>query len=175
VLGLSLSLGARIAIVQAGHIPEKADDPRALLMAEALRTLGRHGDRVGAVLALETGLESGAVLCGFLERFDTGGLGVNLDPGNLLMHDFDPSESARALRGKVVHTHATDARRASASRSTQGVPLGHGDIDWTHYLTVLEEVGYRGWLTIDRQGAGNGVAGVAADVAFLRRLAGSPG
>src|SRR5438105_6486928 len=141
VLSLSVDLGARIVIVQAGRIPEKADDARAVLLTEALRALGRHGDRVGAVLALETGLESGAVLRAFLERFDTGGLGVNLDPANLLMHDFDPYESARALRGKVVHSNAKDAHVSGASwGSAQEVPLGHGNIDWLHYLGVLEEI-----------------------------------
>src|SRR5206468_593763 len=57
VLGLSLDLGPRRAIVQAGRIPEKAGDPSANLLTEALQALGRHGDRVGACLALETGLE----------------------------------------------------------------------------------------------------------------------
>jgi L-ribulose-5-phosphate 3-epimerase len=173
VLDLSLDLGARIAIVQAGRIPEKADDPRALLLTEALRALGRHGDRVGAVLALDTGLESGAMLRAFLERFDTGGLGVNLDPANLLLHGFDPCESARALRGKVVHSHATDARQAAASRSAQEVPLGLGDMDWPQYLGVLEEIEYRGWLTIVRESGGNRVADVAAGVGFLRQFLGS--
>src|SRR3954465_8968857 len=32
VLGLSRDLGAGVAIVQAGRIPEKVDDPRALLL-----------------------------------------------------------------------------------------------------------------------------------------------
>src|SRR5207244_7271099 len=59
VLGLSVDLGARIAIVQAGRVPEKADDSRDPLLTDALRALGRHGDRIGAVLALDTGLESG--------------------------------------------------------------------------------------------------------------------
>jgi sugar phosphate isomerase/epimerase len=172
VLGLSLDLGSRIVIVQAGRVPEEADDPSALLLTEALRVLGRHGNRIGAVLALETGPESGAVLGAFLDCFDTGGLGVNLDPTNLLLHDFDPCESARALRDKVVHARATDARRASASRSAQQVRLGHGDMDWEHYLGVLEEIEYRGWLTVEREGGGDRVAEVAAGVGFLRRFVG---
>jgi sugar phosphate isomerase/epimerase len=174
VLGLSQDLGARIAIVQAGRVPEQADDPRALLLTEVLRVLGRHGDRIGAVLALETGLESGAVLGAFLDRFDTGGLGVNLDPANLLLHGFDPCESARALQDKVVHARATDARRASASRSAQEVPLGHGNVDWAHYLGVLEEIEYHGWLTVERECGGNRVADVGAGIGFLGRLVGSP-
>jgi L-ribulose-5-phosphate 3-epimerase len=173
VLALSVDLGGRIAIVQAGRVPEKADDRRGALLTEALRVLGRRGDRVGAVLALETGLESGAVLGAFLDRFDTGGLGVNLDPANLLMGGFDPYESARALHGRVVHSSAKDARVSGASRTAQEVPLGHGDIDWPCYLAALEEIQYRGWLTVAREGGDTRVADVAAGVGFLARLMGS--
>jgi L-ribulose-5-phosphate 3-epimerase len=172
VMTLSFDLGARVTIVQAGQVPEDPAEPRAALLREALLALGHHGDRTGTTLALETGLESGAVLRQFLDRLDTGGLGVNLDPANLLMHGFDPYESVRALRGKIAHTHAKDARKVSASRGAQEVALGHGDIDWMEYLGVLEEVEYRGWLTIEREVSDNRVADVAAAVAFLRRFVG---
>ena len=174
VLGLSLDLGARVAVVQAGHVPEKPDDPRGAPLAEALRVLGRHGDRIGAVLALETGLESGAALGAFLDSLGTDGLGVNLDPANLLMGGFDPYESTRALRGRVAHSNAKDARMTGASRSAQEVPLGHGDIDWVHYLAALEEIEYRGWLTVARTGGDNRVADVATGISLLARLVGSP-
>src|SRR5262249_41638737 len=128
------------------------------------------GDRVGAVLALETGLESGAVLRAFLDRFDTGGLGVNLDPANLLLNGFEPCESALALFGRIVHAHARDARTAGASRAAQEVPLGHGDIDWLFFLGVLAEIDYHGWLTIERESGDSRRADVAAGVEFLRRL-----
>jgi sugar phosphate isomerase/epimerase len=172
VMTLSYELGARVTIVQAGQVPADDKDPRAALLSEALLALGQHGDRVGAVLALETGLESGAVLRAFLDRFDTGGLGANLDPANLLIHGFDPYESARALNDKIVHVHAKDARAAGASRAAQEVPLGHGDIDWMQFLGVLEEVGYHGWLTIERELGTNRVAEAAAAVSFLRRFTG---
>jgi sugar phosphate isomerase/epimerase len=68
---------------------------------------------------------------------------VNLDPANLLMGGFDPYESARALRGRVVHANAKDARVTGASLTAQEVPLGQGDIDWTRCLCVLEEIEYR--------------------------------
>jgi sugar phosphate isomerase/epimerase len=172
VMSLSFDLGPRIAIVQAGRVPEDADAPSAALLSEALLALGHHGDRTGAVLALETGLESGAVLRKFLDRFDTGGLGANLDPANLLIGGFDPYEGARALHGKIVHTHAKDARTAGANRAAREVPLGHGDIDWVQYLGVLEEVDYRGWITIEQEAGDNRAADVAAGVGFLRRLIG---
>jgi L-ribulose-5-phosphate 3-epimerase len=171
-MALSFDLGPRIAIAEVGRVTEDENDPRRVLLSEALLTLGQHGDRVGAVLALETGLESGEVLRKFLDGFDTGGLGVNLDPANLLIHGFNPYESTRALREKIVHTHAKDARRSGTSRQTQEVPLGHGDIDWLTYLGILEEFGYRGWLTVERESGADRVAEVAAGVQFLRRLIG---
>lgn len=174
VLTLGVDLGCRIGLVQAGPISEKVEDPRTQILTETLLVLGQHADRIGAVLALESGLESGALLRNFLDRFDTGGLGVNLSPANLLLHDFDPYESIRALRNKVVCVRGTDARRASASRSGEEVALGHGDIDWPRCLAELEETGYRGAITIDRESGDNRTRDVAEGVAFLRRLLGTP-
>ncbi len=174
VLAMSFDLGPRIVIIHAGQVPEDADSPRHQLLKDALLTLGRYGDRTGTTLALETGLESGTALAGFLNRFDTGSLGVNLDAANLLVHGFEVVESMRALQGRILHAHAKDARRSNPSRAAQEVPLGHGDIDWMEYLGVLEEIEYRGWLTIERESGENRVADVTAGVAFLRRLAGGP-
>jgi sugar phosphate isomerase/epimerase len=172
VLTLSFELGPRVAIVQAGRAPAEPESPAGHLLTEALLALGHHGDRTGTRLALETGLEPGEALGRFLDRFDTGGLGVNLDPANLVMNGFDPYEGAQKLQGKIVHAHAKDARPASASRSAQEVPLGHGDIDWMRFLGVLEEVEYRGWLTVERESGERRLADVAEGVGFLRRLVG---
>jgi L-ribulose-5-phosphate 3-epimerase len=172
VMTLSFDLGPRVTIVQAGKVPEKPDEPGAGLMTEAVQALAAHGDRTGATLALETGLESGEVLRRFLERFDTGSLGANFDPANLLLNGFAPLEDARALAGKVVHAHARDARRSGTSRAAQEVPVGHGDIDWMALAGVLEEIDYRGWMTVQRETGSNRRADVAVGVAFLRRILG---
>lgn len=172
VLSLSFDLGPRIVIVQAGAVGSDPNEPRMSTLRESLLALASHGDRSGATLALETGLEDGAVLAAFLDRFDSGALGVNLDPANLLLHGFDPYAAVQALGRRIVHSHAKDARQSSASRAAQEVPLGHGDIDWMKFLAVLEEVEYRGWLTIERETGENRLADVAAGVSFLRRLIG---
>ncbi len=57
---------------------------------------------------------------------------MNIDPANLLMGGFNPYESARALRSRVVRSNAKDARVTGASRTAQEVPLGHGDIVWAY-------------------------------------------
>ena len=40
------------------------------------------------------------------------------------------------------------------------------------FLAVLEEVEYRGWLTVERDSGDDRLADVTAGVAFLRRLTG---
>src|SRR5262249_1945579 len=97
---------------------------------------------------------------------------VNLDPANMLMNGFDVSAGARILGERVRYVHAHDARAATASRSSQEVPLGHGDIDWLMFLGILEEIGYRGWMTVERGTGAHPLADVAAGVKFLGRLLG---
>jgi L-ribulose-5-phosphate 3-epimerase len=172
VLSLSFDLGPRLVVLQPGRIPGKDDDPRAPTMKESLTALGQHGDRVGATLALETGLTSGAVLADYLGRLDTGSVAACLNPGNLLINGHNPHETARALIKRIVYAHATDARCADASRGLREVPLGHGDIDWLEMIGTLTEIDYQGWLTIDREPGPHSLAEVAAAVPFLRRLIG---
>jgi sugar phosphate isomerase/epimerase len=173
VLDLSFDLGARIVIVQAGAVAQKSDVARSGLMTESLLALGRHADRTGAILSLESGPEPGNVLNSFLEQFDTGGLGVCLNPGSLYLNGFDPYESVRSLHGRIVYCLAQDARRSGVGRATQEVSLGHGDIDWMQFLSVLEAVEYRGWLIVKRETGQNRLGDVAAGLQFLRRFMGN--
>ena len=116
VLSLSYDLGPRIVVIEPGPIPEDQTTPPALVLQESLTILSRHGDRTGTILALETGLESGTALRDYLARFDTGSLGVNFDPANLMQQNIDVYTSLRALTGKIVHAHgATSAPPATAS------------------------------------------------------------
>lgn len=172
VLTLSFELGPRVVILAAGRVPDEPESARGRLLTEALLALGQHGDRVGATVALETGPDPAAALAEYLARFDTGSLGVNLDPANFLLNGFDPVENTRALRGRVTQAHARDARASGANRVVQEVPLGHGDLDWLGYLGVLEEIEYRGWLVVTRETGTNRLAEAADGVAFLRRLVG---
>jgi L-ribulose-5-phosphate 3-epimerase len=170
VLSLSFDLGARRVVLAAGQVPEQETDPRASLLREALQALAAHGDRVGATLALDTGLESGETLARFLARFDTAALGVNFDPANLALHGFDPYASVTALAGRIVHVHAKDIRRATANRLAQEVPLGHGELDWMQLLDLLRDTDYRGWVTVVRDSGARRREDLAIGVGFLRRF-----
>ena len=173
VMVLSAELGPRLVIVSAGQVPDEADTPEANRLRESLLDLARHGDRIGTTLALETGLETGAVLAAYLGTFDTGSLGVNLDPANLLLERFDPMAAVEELRGWIRHVHARDGRKGSASRAGREVPVGAGDIDWLSFLEALEHAEFRGWIAVDREEGNDKLADVESGVAFLRRIMGA--
>lgn len=172
VMALAYDLGPRLVTIQAGAVPEKEEDPARGLLREALTILAAHGDRIGTILALESGLESGERLAQFLSQIHTGSLGVLFDPANQLLNGFRPHEDAHALAGKIVQVQAKDARKSGPSRAAQEVPLGHGDLDWMQLLADLEERDYSGWIVVHREAGTRRVQDVQEGVNFLRRFVG---
>lgn len=167
-LHLSFELGARRVIIEAGSVPADISADGANTMSEALRTLGAHADRIGAVLALETGSESGAVLAQFLTSLHAAGLGVNYDPANLQAHGFDPIDGLAPLGPWIVHSHARDIRKGTAGRGSIEVPIGHGDINWISYIGALVAREYKGWVVIETMSPNPGF--IEQGINFLRRL-----
>jgi L-ribulose-5-phosphate 3-epimerase len=175
-MALAFDLGPRMVIIQAGRVPSSPppgegsdvrapDDPRAALMRESLDALGRHGDRTGVTIALDTGLDSPESLVTYLSCFDVGSLAVNFNPANLVIAGHSPYDAVRTFHKRIATVHAQDARRISPNRMAT-VPLGHGDLDWMQLLANFEEIEYRGPLTV----LGNDRAEIGQGVAFLRRF-----
>lgn len=170
LLTLSFSLRAPIVTAAIGRIPEDAAHPARQLLSDSIREVGRHAERVGAVLAIETGPESGVTLRGFIDSVGNAGLGVNLDPANLLIKGYDPIEAVLALNKAIVHTHARDAVRDAAGEMGREATPGDGDLDWTAYLGALEQIVYRGWHVIEREQAPDVEREIARAVAFLEKF-----
>jgi len=157
-------------VAQPGPLPADENDPRRRLLTEALTALGHHGDRVGATLAIETGLEPPELLETFLARLDTGGLAVTFNPGTLLVHGHDPYAAVRLFKARMIYVHATDARRAVSAHLARRVPVGRGDIDWLQLIAAFAEVDYRGYVTLDVEPGASAQTDAAAGLAFLKRL-----
>jgi L-ribulose-5-phosphate 3-epimerase len=190
VLALSYDLGAKVAIVAMPPIPEDPKEEReptlaagglilaaaplaanpAKVMRESLNDVGKFGDRVGATLALEVGLDPADKVAAYLARFDNGSLGVNYDPANIYLNGFDPIQSLTPLRGRLRFAQARDARRSGVSRTGAEAALGAGDIDWMTLIAVLDSLEYRGFISVKRDSGDQRLADVADGVKFLRRF-----
>lgn len=49
------------------------------------------------------------------------------------------------------------------------MPLGQGGVDFDGYMKALEDIGYTGFLTIEREVGENPAADIALAVEFLNR------
>jgi sugar phosphate isomerase/epimerase len=175
VMQLAFDLGSRRVVVPCPRIPADPATPRAQTMREALLALGRHGDRVGAALALEVGFDPAETVREYLAGFDTGSLKATYDPANFLMHGQDPVANLHPLKDLLAHVHARDARTASLSRGLVEVPVGAGDVDWMAVTATLQVLGFDGFLTVEREQGEDKLADVTNGVKFLRRFAAVPG
>ena len=131
---LTYELGARLVLARVGPLPPESEVPRREVWTRAVRDLGRRADHRGVRLAIETGTEAGATLRPLLDALDSPGLAASIDPATLLRFSHDPVAATRALGPWVAHAYASE--------------VAGGALDWAEYLGALEEVDYRGPLTI---------------------------
>lgn len=167
---LAYALGASVVVNQIGNVPTDTDGTDWQLLVEVLTDLGRHGERTGARLAAETGTESGADLQRLLDELPEGGIGVNFDPGNLIVHGFSPREALADLGHRIAHVHAKDGVRDLARGRGLEVPLGRGTADWPALIGGLENFDFRGYFTVERETSDNPVAEISQSVQFLRNM-----
>jgi sugar phosphate isomerase/epimerase len=147
---MAYELGTGIVLVRAGAVPEPQDAARREIFTSSLLALGQRADHHGVRLAMETGSETGTTLAAFLEAAASPGLAASLDPAGLLQTGIDPVVAARELGPWVVHSYANDATDTARGPAInpRGIGFPKGALDWAEFLGALEEIGYRGCLTI---------------------------
>ena len=165
---LCVDLKTPILTTHIGVVPEDKDSPAYGALVDAVREVANYAAERECCFATETGPESGAHLAGFLALVDSPGAKVNYDPANLCMAGFDQIADVRTLKDYIVHTHAKDGIR----NEPQEVALGQGDVDFPAYMAVLREIGYSGYLTIERECGDDPLADIVEAVNFLRTLEG---
>ncbi len=85
-------------------------------------------------LAAQTGAEDGRDLARLLAALPEGAVGVDLDPGALVVNGFSPLEAVEALGPRILHVHARDGVRDLARKRGLEVPLGRGSVDFPALL-----------------------------------------
>ena len=91
------------------------------------------------------------ILKGILDEANAKAAKVNLDPANFVMcAGQDPVEAVHILKDYIVHTHAKDGIKTGET-TYQELPLGQGGVPFVEYLAALRDIGYDGFLTIERE------------------------
>ena len=171
VLDLAVELGTNVVTTHVGTIPEDKNDEKYEMIQTACFELAQYADSMDAHFAIETGKETCVVLKEFLDTLGSTGVAVNFDPANLWMCiQDDPVAGVYTLRDYIVHTHAKDGVPDPAAQwGWRELPLGEGGVDFPNYLKALKEIGYRGFLTIEREVGEKPEEDIAHAADFLRR------
>lgn len=103
--------------------------------------------------------------------------GLCLDTGHLYYTGLDPVKWLRNYADRIDYLHFKDVNKAvyqaaiaqqqdffSACAAGVMCPLGSGDIDYPAVLALLQDVNWRGWITIEQERDPRDVAGSLKDV-----------
>lgn len=186
---LAVKLNSNVVTTHIGVVPEDKNSTVYKMMKCACKEIGDYAASIGVTFAIETGPEKADTLSSFIEDVGSKGIGVNLDPANLVMvTGDDPVKAVYTLRDYIVHTHAkdgimkkqTDPKVIYDFFAEGGIedmrmsdyflelPLGEGDVPFDSYLKALEEIGFNGFLTIERECGENPFADIKKAVDFLK-------
>jgi sugar phosphate isomerase/epimerase len=147
-------LGVEAVGLHVGFVPHDAADPLHRDVVTVTRQLCDHCQANGQNLHLETGQETADTLLDFLGEVDRANLFVNFDPANMILYGCGEPIEALAKVGRYVRSvHCKDAKWAARPGLEWGreTPLGEGDVDMEKFLRTLDDLGYAGPLTIERE------------------------
>ncbi|WP_127579234.1 sugar phosphate isomerase/epimerase family protein [Paenibacillus koleovorans] len=178
ILDLAQDLGTNIVTTHIGVVPHDKNGSVFAAMHAACEELSQYATNMGGFFAIETGPETAVHLKSFLDTLSSRGVSVNFDPANQVMvTGDDPVQGVYTLKDYIVHTHVKDGIRykevdpreiygslgyapmdhgkiAEMVRSGEvfrEVPLGEGKVDFVNYFKALQDIGYTGYLTIERE------------------------
>lgn len=169
---IAAELKLDLVTFHAGFIPHAASDPRRAVLVDRLRGMAAIYMERGVRVALETGQESPGSLAEVLDAIDRPPIGVNFDPGNLILYGMgDPVDALRTLELRVVQVHIKDAL-PSVQDGEWGteVPVGHGAVDWAAFLGALLDCPTVATLVIEREAGFDRVHDVIGARQFLESV-----
>lgn len=158
IIDLAVEWSSNVITGHIGTIPADPKDELYIALQKACREIGDYAASLGARYAIETGPETAEHLRTFLDSIGSAGLAVNYDPANLWMvQGDDPVKGVHTLKDYIVHTHVKDGVRTETVENGQTVygyyetPAGSGQIDFPAYFAALHQIGYTGYLTVERE------------------------
>ena len=147
-------LNVDVVALHLGFVPHDVHNSLWTEAVQLTRALCDHCRGNRQALHLETGQEDADTLVKFIGAVERDNLFVNFDPANMILYGSgEPIEALRKVGRWVKSVHCKDAKWAANPGKEWGqeVALGDGDVGFENYLRTLDEIGYTGPLTIERE------------------------
>lgn len=147
-------LGCDCIALHLGFVPHDTATQLYQDVVVVTRQLCDHAAQNDQGVHLETGQETAEGLLSFIHDTKCENLFINFDPANMILYGTgNPIEALKQVAPFVRSVHCKDANASDRPGEIWGqeVPLGEGQVDMELYLRTLNEIGYRGPLTIERE------------------------
>ncbi|MBE2236318.1 MAG: sugar phosphate isomerase/epimerase [Caldilineaceae bacterium] len=135
-------------------------------IVDGLAAGAHYAESHGVTLALENhGLMAGRSdqVRRVIEAVGSPALRANIDTGNFLLVNQNPTEAAQDLADLAALVHLKDFRRARADETEHiykaldgtaftGAVVGQGEVELAAIVKILDDAGYAGWLSLEYEG-----------------------
>jgi sugar phosphate isomerase/epimerase len=173
VFDAAAALGVQTIASMAGFDSNRDWGGNLALFAERFAPIARSAEARGMRIAFENWMGFGGHLPfkprnlgGSPETWDamfgavpSPALGIEFDPSHLYWQGIDHIRALREYKDRVYHVHAKDTEMLPERRYRGGVNgnyfrfriPGYGAINWTEFVSTLNEIGYDGGLVIEHE------------------------
>ncbi len=160
-------LGVRTLRVFSGNAkPGYAFEDGLAWIVDGLTASAEYAERYNVTLALENhGLMAGRSdqVRQVIDAVGSPALRANIDTGNFLLVNQNPTDAARDLAPLAALVHLKDFRRARPDETEHiykaldgaaftGAVVGQGQVDLPAIVKLLDAAGYQGWLSLEYEG-----------------------
>jgi sugar phosphate isomerase/epimerase len=121
------------------------------------------------MLAFSSALASFASLNAALASVRCPWFGIDLDPIAILRDEWDRHAIFSAVGPLIRHVRARDGARGAEKR-IKPAAIGRGDVGWEQLLSLLDEAGYQGFITLDPMEMADRVGAVKSGITYLGNL-----
>ncbi len=185
-IDLANRFGTKLLRVLNGSTKAGLTQSRSEAFIEAgLRSCLDYAAAKGVTLVLENSgylLGTSQKLKNMISLIHSPNLKANADIISFLLQREDPVKAVSNLRDMLGYVHLNDIRRikkpngklmitAEDNTLYQGTALGEGEADFPAIIRQLRDIGYDGYLCIEYEGVGAGLAETRASVDYIRRIA----
>jgi sugar phosphate isomerase/epimerase len=192
MIELTAFFGGKFCRVLSGQrYPDVSREAGISQVVRVLQSLLPFAEKHGVVLTMENHYKDSFwrypefaqkmdVFLEIVEQIDSPWFGVNFDPSNTVLAGEDPIELLKKIKSRVVSMHASDRYLSSgtiedlrkeeneigyANRLAHGV-IGKGLNDYDAIFSILREVGFDSWISIED--GMNGMDELRESAKFLR-------
>lgn len=151
------AIGVKGIACHVGFIPEDPENSEYKAVRGLVRRIADHAALHGQTFALETGQEPADILLKFLRDVGKTNVGINFDPANLIMYGTgDPIQALGVLGNDLLSVHVKDGEwppKGVADALGTEKKLGQGAVGMEQFLAKLKQIGFKGVINIEREGA----------------------